>query len=79
LPFAVRGDARPSFQITPLVQRFSVRPGQRLKFSFEVQSLGKPQSLKVRAVGLKQQLNGLVVVNEAVPPEAALQLRCNWT
>lgn len=71
---AVRGNPRPSFQIAPLVQRFSARPGQRLRFSFQVQTLGQPQSLKIKAVGLKQQLNGLVVVDDAVPPSEAVQL-----
>ena len=70
----VRGQARPSFRITPLLQRLSGRQGQRINFSFDVQTLGEPLSVRVRAVGLEQQLNGLVVADEAAPPPDAVQL-----
>ena len=71
---AARGNARPSFQIKPLVHRFSARPGQRLKFSFDVQTLANPQSLRIRAVSLKQQLNGLAVADETGPAADAIQV-----
>lgn len=64
---AVRGDTRPSFQITPLVQRLSGRQGQRVKFRFDVKAFEHPQSLRIRPVGLRQALNGLIVVDEAPP------------
>ena len=73
-PQAVPAAPRPSFRITPLVQRFSGRRGQRIRFEFDIQTLDTPQSLRIRAVRLHQQLNGLVSADEASPPPEAVQL-----
>lgn len=73
-PVTVQGNARPSFQITPLIQRLSGLRGQRLPFSFEIRTLDRPQSLRIRAVAMKQQLDGLVVADEKAPPPDGVQL-----
>ena len=73
-PLAIRAQAKPSFLISPLVQRFSGRRGQRIKFQFEVQNHEVPQSLQIRAVKLKQQLNGLITADGDAPPPEMLQL-----
>lgn len=73
-PLAIQGNVRASFQVKPLVQVLAGRRGQRIPFRFEVQTVDRPQALRIRAVSLKQQLNGLVVVDADGPPPADVTL-----
>ena len=65
---AVDGNVRASFQVNPLKMELLGRRGQRIPFRFQIQVADQSQVLKIRLVNLKQQLNGLIVVDPKGPP-----------
>jgi hypothetical protein len=74
LPTRLQTQVRPAFRITPMVHRLEAPRGKLLEFEFEVESLGRPTSLKIRPVGLRQQENGVIMPAEDAPLADAIQM-----
>ncbi len=66
--------ARPAFTIMPLVQELEARPGQRVKFGFEVESQHRESRLNIQIVGLHQDEAGLIHPDEGGAPPGNVQL-----
>ena len=71
----IQQQVKPAFRIQPLVHRLIARRGQLVEFEFEIESSEKPTRLEVTPVGMKQQINGVILPN----PEAVTSDVMNLT
>ncbi len=74
LPLQLQTQVEPAFRITPMVQTFEAPRGKLIEFEFEIESLERPTSLRIKPVGLRQQENGVIMPDETAPLADAVRL-----
>jgi hypothetical protein len=74
LPRQVQAQVKPAFRISPMVHRFEAPRGKLLSFEFQVESLQRPTSLRIRPVALRQQENGVIMPLEDAPAPDVVRL-----
>ncbi|MCA9080339.1 MAG: hypothetical protein KDA58_07250 [Planctomycetaceae bacterium] len=67
-------EAKPAFQVEPVVQRLTGRRGQQLPFEFELTSLVRSTNVEVRAVAMMQEESGAILPDDQSPPPTAIRL-----
>ncbi len=73
-PLQLQTQVKPAFRIVPMVHRFEAPRGKLLNFEFQVESLDRPTSLRIRPVGLRQQENGVIMPDEEAPGADAVRM-----
>ena len=64
----------PSFRAEPIVHRFKARRGEVIPFEFVLESTGKPLTLEIKPVNLRQEESGVIMHDEATPAPTGLKL-----
>lgn len=70
----VQGTAAPSFRIEPVIQKLRGRPGDILSVQFEIQAGGKPSTIRVEPIALKQFEDGSILFDPTAPIMEGLQI-----
>lgn len=71
----VGAKAKPAFRIDPIVQRITARRGQTIDFEFEMAAISYETNIEIKAVGLKQEVNGTILPDMDADVSTAITLR----
>lgn len=74
LPLQLQTQVQPAFRITPMAHSFEAPRGKLIDFEFDIESLERPTSLRILAVGLRQQENGVIMPDETASPADVIRL-----
>ena len=66
-PIRLQQDVQPAFHVTPMSQHIHAPRGKIVPIEFQVQSINRTTTLKIRAVGLKQDENGTILSDTDAP------------
>jgi hypothetical protein len=86
-PIRLQQDVKPAFRVKPIVHRFEARRGTTIPFEFELESIKRATSVRIRTVAMTQDHDGTIIPDTETPPPdnitllsaAAIDLEDNQT
>ncbi|MEO8495925.1 MAG: hypothetical protein ABI614_12695 [Planctomycetota bacterium] len=70
----LRPDVKPTFQVTPMVQRFEAARGKLVPFEFAIESIDRITTVNVQPVALRQDPNGTIMPDTDSPAPNNVEL-----